>query len=148
MRPATQPTGGLGARGNALTANPTTSENTGGFPCSALERGGVMKELLERWRAVEPSRFRLDPDGDYSVFLSGFWWGFPPGVGIVDAHVQQGVQEAIEARGWMGAVGFGGARGADAMVLKTEGADGADANGSTPAEALLSAYLTALEAQG
>jgi hypothetical protein len=114
-----------------------------------------MKELLERWAKLEPERIgERDHNGVYLVLFAGGLIGawaeaidvpFNRALGL--AKLQAAVQEAIEARGWMGAVGFGGARGADAMVLKTEGADGADANGSTPAEALLSAYLTALEAQ-
>jgi hypothetical protein len=114
-----------------------------------------MKELLERWAKAEPERCQPPQwSGGARVSLgptNGFGPQHPVGrqddpVGL--ALLQAAAQEAIEARGWMGVIGFGGSKGADARVVTSNDDDGTDAHGSTPAEALLSAYLTALEAQG
>jgi hypothetical protein len=162
--PATRAVVPQGARGNALTTNPTTSENTGTLQAFHLESGGVMKELLSKWASLEKGRCRESDPGTYDVIvggefdaiLGGAWesvrepdegWA-ARSTAFQSALLQAAVQEAIEARGWMGVIGFGGSKGADARVVTSNDDDGTDAHGSTPAEALLSAYLTALEAQG
>jgi hypothetical protein len=170
--PATRAVVPQGARGNALTTNPTTSENTGTLQAFHLESGGVMKELLSKWASLEKGRCRESDPGTYDVIvggefdaiLGGAWesvrepdegWA-ARSTAFQSALLQAAVQEAIAARSWdfdLSGSGYGPTYRAYVERVPSPVSEPARdwwCYADTPAEALLQAYLTALveEAQG
>jgi hypothetical protein len=114
-----------------------------------------MKELLERWAALEPERVKRRWDGCLGVAHDDGGlvleerpgtYGSPEFHKFAGIYVQAAVQEAIEARGgrWVLEMAQEGTYFANVK----RGHGDYVVGGATPAEALLSAYLTALEAQG
>lgn len=128
-----------------------------------------MEKLLKRWSELEPKACNHTPGGsqvDHVWFLPGVDWGFDePGEDLTDLpSIQGAVQLAIEARGWYWSLPNAIERGWGetwsihsqdklyrAVVIygygqfnyecKQEGE-----SPENPAEALLSAYIAALEA--
>jgi len=111
-----------------------------------------MKDLLERWAETEPNRCEIHTDGLY-YSLNTF-----PNVLVIETRrwhlpiIQGAVQEAIEARdGLRWHIGLGGETinwwyaqiDKDGKVIGSWEAE----SSNSPAEALLTAYLSALEAQ-
>jgi hypothetical protein len=111
-----------------------------------------MKELLSKWAALEPERCKHWDAGSAEMFTAKLGWRYHPVWMAGDeeepslgrqGHLQAAVQEVIEAREWIGDLEF------------TKGCAGAcvltpvpfNATGATAAEALLGAYLTAVEAR-
>jgi hypothetical protein len=119
-----------------------------------------MKELLERWARLESEDrvTAVDANGELIFTLAGHQYTIPVGDLESDpaAHavLRAAVEEAITARGWGWELRYGmrpSKRPALATILRYR--DGIPSGQSTclgepPAEALLSAYLTAVEAQG
>jgi hypothetical protein len=112
-----------------------------------------MKELLERWAKLEPTRCEgvYRGEGVFSVYVHlgreervyRIVHDLVESANAANSWLQAAVQEAIEARGWMGDLEFTAGR-AGAVVFTPEPFT---ATGTTAAEVLLGAYLTALEAQ-
>jgi hypothetical protein len=119
-----------------------------------------MKELLERWAKAEPKRCWPMERGYERL---GTHW-VDPGPGAMGlalngekplptaerALLQAAVQEAIEAREWDWDLCFNHQQDSPrycAIIGDLYNGSTPGEWGSTPAEALLSAYLTALEAQ-
>jgi hypothetical protein len=123
-----------------------------------------MKELLERWAALEPERVKRRWDGCLGVAYDDGGlvleerpgtYGSPEFHKFAGIYVQAAVQEAIEARGWNWEAARKG-KWPDGAWMHTGHVwhpfsarpDEFGYSRQSPAEALLSAYLTAVEAQG
>jgi hypothetical protein len=113
-----------------------------------------VKELLERWSTVEPTRCRLaayKPSG-HSVFFSGNWWWTRRVSGgddraFLEHNIQAAIQEAITARRLHLELNLF-EDGSAAVTLYRgffEGQLVSSSDGGTVAEVLLNAYLRALE---
>lgn len=104
-----------------------------------------MRELLKRWAELEPDRCHLKKNIDGFTINSGKWWdllftgNLPSEDGLM--KVQYAVQQAIIARGWLLDLDWDGTRW-EAWV----NSGWADRSPNSAAEALLSAYLDAIEA--
>jgi hypothetical protein len=116
-----------------------------------------MKELLERWSKVEPSQCQLAGFQIFTVAGRGICADFTysyTGTYIYEqelvlAWLQYAVQQAIEARKWSFEMKrdcwvFEPSYEATIWTTKADGWHKSD----DPAEALLSAYLMALEGEG
>jgi hypothetical protein len=117
-----------------------------------------MQELLLRWGRLEPERCKYDVN-HFLIELEGFKHRVFTKVSPAEAIIQAAVQEAVTAGRWGYEVGnvfrpdSGDAPaitgGADAIVHVSHDGDYSDEwygrGGSNAAEALLSAYLAALE---
>lgn len=112
------------------------------------ERGEMMTELFRQWCEIEPERCKPDPESEkcYLLFIEDRWSSvhYDPVFIGEDAFIQWVVQQAVEARGWawlinklMLDVGY-------RASVHTSLESSEMANGATPTEALLSAYLKAL----
>lgn len=108
-----------------------------------------MRELLERWAKLEPERL-LGYDTTIGVGFSvdrhahTVIWKY--GIRQIDrAVILAAVIEAIEARGWDWTIEHCTTCGHKYTAWLSVTAPGQDAGGDTPAEALLSAYLAAVE---
>jgi hypothetical protein len=118
-----------------------------------------MKELLERWAALEPERVKRRWDGCLGVAYDDGGlvleerpgtYGSPEFHKFAGIYVQAAVQEAIEAHEWDWDLCFNHQQDSPrycAIIGDLYNGSTPGEWGSTPAEALLSAYLTALEAQ-
>ena len=107
-----------------------------------------LETLLREWAAIEPERCEWNSDGQerFAVAVADVWF---PVTEFTDAFVkipvvQYAIQEAIEARGWSWCSGY--------KVTKIYDLEhygrvmGKETEGTTPAEALLAAYIQALKA--
>lgn len=120
----------------------------------------TLETLLRRWAELEPERCIAQDDGDLTLEWQGHFnvdaCSLRNGLDPWDTALVQGaVQEAIEARGWIWDLGTApprrGGNYPDCMhaagVFRVRGDMDHNACGPTPAAAILSAYLQALEAQ-
>lgn len=116
-----------------------------------------MTESLERWARLEPERCRSSPEGDPApgphVLAAGTWWSSGQFPGITPALILAAVIEAIEARGltWRVETDEGWPNPLEGYHAEIDWLSGSvwrhQACGGTPAAALLSAYLEALDHQ-
>lgn len=110
-----------------------------------------MEELLKRWAKVEPDRCRLDEKtGDLAVMLRGNWKKALTFMREADPErIEGAVREAIEARGlrWHleSVITKNGLTCYLAYIIGTFKQE--EFVCDTPAEALISAHIAALEAQ-
>jgi hypothetical protein len=118
-----------------------------------------MKELLERWAKLEPTRCEgvYRGEGVFSVYVHlgreervyRIVHDLVESANAANSWLQAAVQEAIEARGWEWRLSrIVGMYRALVDPMRESLHDHPGYHAGTPAEALLSAYLTALEAQG
>lgn len=106
-----------------------------------------MRELLKRWAQLQPSRcnMRTETLGPALVTLGGYghyYWGEPASAAVVLAATI----EAITARSWMWSLGTVTSRPSIWGFVNPDGTRSHEGAAATPAEALLAAYLSALEA--
>ena len=105
-----------------------------------------MNELLKQWAELEPTVIEIDSDGEIEFSSSQFCYAKTHLIdGLLPGIVQFMAQQAIEARGWQWnvLVDVTGVYKAD-LCIHNDVTDQLEA--SSPAEALLSAYLKALKA--
>lgn len=129
----------------------------------------VEKDLLERWAAVDSKWctvewFENDPSAIYvrnvelrgssriAVYSKGFEAfnyanedNFHPSRNWVNMHVQWANQSSIEERGWEMSISLSDGRWAASVVASPQAVH--EESGDSAAEALLKAYVRALEAQ-
>ena len=104
-----------------------------------------MKELLEKWAELEPKQCHKDPLNPATYYLLGASVNVISDLNVHELGVvQMATQQAIEARGWLWSLSRPSGIGyvpwtatVRRFTLRSYG---------SPAEALLSAYLLALEA--
>lgn len=102
----------------------------------------TLETLLRRWAELEPARCRIElPESVWCCGMDRFLIGSQ----IDLVFIQCAVQEAIEARGWVWRV-RGHGNYAVAWVWFNILSSDHEQTADTPAAALLSAYLQALEA--
>ena len=120
-----------------------------------------MRALLERWSRLEPSRCNQFDDHMGGTGLQVTWTGTPmraipddyPLDALDRALVLAAVIESIEARGWEWSLWSDGNEVSGDITIRDDDTNLGVVHGSglkqlsTPAEALLAAYLAALEAQ-
>lgn len=115
-----------------------------------------MKELLERWAELEPSRCKIEAWADnYGHWVQQdiitVWVGPRASGGYKVEIIQHAVQQAIEARGWMWSICrlLAGSCGSEIATRDMANLIVSVISSSVhkePSEALLSAYIQALEA--
>ena len=112
-----------------------------------------MRDLLERWAQLEPERVHIGPplsDIGADIRLGGvpFWVTFDTFGVEAPAIVLAATIEAIEARGWTWEVRRDLQGGYPSRVWPLEvGRPVTGWSRNAPAEALLTAYLAAIEAE-
>lgn len=101
-----------------------------------------MKELLKRWAELEPMLCKYLSDG-VALPVNGEWVFIYATLFDANMFIQYKVQQAIVARGWR----FGIQHYSDDFQVWVAAPNGRYcwSNADSPAEALLSAYVKALE---
>lgn len=108
-----------------------------------------MRKLLEKWATLEPALCRLSslkPE-DFELLNDpkGRWWTIITEDSLM--HIQAAVQDAIIARGWGFEMQFNTDWQNRTEVMVRYGVNWASSEPTdNPAEALLTAYLAAIEA--
>jgi hypothetical protein len=110
-----------------------------------------MTELLKRWAELEPKRCRFDrKDYEWCVLTSTGWGCMDEGY-LDKGWIQYAVQQAIEARGWEYTSGYRVGRNQMQYHGFVDTLIGANRHTvystNSPAHALLSAYLQALNGE-
>ena len=117
-----------------------------------------MRELLEKWSAHEPERVHIGPplsDIGADIRLGGLplWVPFGAPSAEASAFILAATIEAITARGWEWSLWSDGNEVSGDITIRDDDTNLGRVHGSglkqlsTPAEALLTAYLNAVEAQ-
>jgi len=107
-----------------------------------------MKELLEKWAELESDECYLNCSEDTIYVIDGMQVDVCSNFGKYElAIIQYAIQQAMEARGWDWSVLYNPKKRYRANTFYQPGLDGwcIGLHDSCPAEALLSAYLQALE---
>lgn len=122
-----------------------------------------MKELLQKWSELEPEKCTLQDEVHGYGDAHYYWSSIDNFISVPDSEsfdemtsvdrldylvaIQGAVQEAIEARGWIHSCGINGSGRYWGWVQSGEEMDETVLSDISIAEALLSAYLKALEQQ-
>jgi hypothetical protein len=127
-----------------------------GLKSSVQQMAGMiqMETLLRRWAELEPERVMFSDDIQYARVLIGeYWaclshWSRWPNAIDHPWHIQIAVQEAIERRGWGWEIVYDQIQRLYQATLCDDRSKwlGSSEWDDTPAAALLTAYLSAIEA--